>query len=98
MIKAVIPGQFLVDWFVKSLFPYIVKDVALSGVTTEEEAIIRAQQLDLVYSQSRVLYNILPNAPMTETNLTKFVPGPHADGVVGSVQNTTAQQNVNQSQ
>ena len=33
-----------------------------------------------------------------ETDPTKFVPGPHADGVVGSVQNTAAQQNVNQSQ
>ena len=50
------------DWFVKFLFPYIVKDVALLGVTTEEEVIVRAQQLDLVYSQSRVLYDILPNA------------------------------------
>jgi len=98
MIKAEIPGQFLVDWFVKSLLPYIAKDVALSGVTTEEEAIIRAQQLDLVYSQSRVLYDILPNAPRTETDPTKFVPGPHADGVVGSAQNTAAQQNVSHSQ
>jgi len=42
LIKADIPDQFLVDWFVKSLFPYIAKYVALSGVTTEEEAIIRA--------------------------------------------------------
>jgi hypothetical protein len=50
MIKADIPDQFLVDWFVKFLLPYIAKDVALSGVTTEEEAILRAQQLDLVYS------------------------------------------------
>jgi len=43
MIKADIPDQFLVDWFVKSLLPYIAKDVTLSGVTTEEEAIVRAQ-------------------------------------------------------
>lgn len=72
--------------------------MALSRVTTEEEAIIRAQQLDLVYSQSRVLYDILPNAPRAEMDPMKFVPGPHADGVVDSVQNTAAQQNVNQSQ
>ena len=98
MIKADITGQILVDWFVKSFLPYIAKDVALSGVTTEEEAIIRAQQLDLVYSQSRVLYDILPNAPRTETDPTKFVPGPHTDGVVCSIQNTVARQNVNQSQ
>ena len=76
MIKADIPGQFLVDWFVKSLLPYIAKDVALSGVTTEEEAIIRAQQLDLVYSQSRVMYDILSNAPRTcwVAKMTCFIP------------------------
>jgi len=96
MIKDDIPHQFLVDWFVKSLFPYIVKDVALFGVTKKEEAIIRAQQLDLFYSQLRVLYDILPNAPRAEANPTKFIPGPHADGMVGSIQNTVAQQNLKQ--
>jgi hypothetical protein len=32
----------------------------LSRVTIEEQAIIRAQQLDLIYSQSQVLYEIFP--------------------------------------
>ena len=91
MIKADIPDQFLVDWFVKCLLPYIAKDVALSGVTTEEEAILRAQQLDLVYSQSRVLYQIFPNAPRAETDPTKPTPGPHADGVIGSTANAVSQ-------
>jgi len=50
MIKADILDQFLVDWFLKSLLPYIAKDVALSRVTKKEEAIIRTQELDLVYS------------------------------------------------
>ena len=85
MIKDTIPDEFLVDWFVKSLLPYIVKDVALSGVNTEEEAILRAQQLDLVYSQYRVLYDILPNAPRAETDPTRPKPGVHADGVIGSM-------------
>jgi len=85
LIKADIPDQFLVDWFVKSLFPYKVKDVAHSGVKTKEEAIIRAQKLYLVYSQSRVLYDILPNAPRSEMDPKKFTPRPHADGIVGSV-------------
>jgi len=98
MIKADIPYLFLVDWFVKSLLPYIAKDVALFGVTIEEEVIIRAQQLDLVYSQSRVLYDILPNAPRAETNPAKFSPRLHADGIVGSVQNIVAHQNLNQPQ
>lgn len=98
MIKANILDQFLVDWFVKSLLPYIAKDIALSGVMKEQEVIIRAQQLDLVYSQSRVLYDILPNSPRAETKPTKFSHGPHADGIVGSVQNVAMQQNLNHPQ
>jgi len=50
----------------------------------------------MVYSQSIVLYDILPNAPRAETDPTKFTPGPHADGIVGSVQNTATQQKMNQ--
>ena len=39
----------------------------------EEEAILRAQQLDLIYSQSRILYEIIPEAPrptMMQRNLS----------------------------
>lgn len=36
MIKASIPSDFLLEWFLKSLLPYISKDVSNSGVTTEE--------------------------------------------------------------
>ena len=50
LIKYTIPPEFLLEWFLKSLFPYISKDVSTSRVTNEEEAILRAQQLDLIYS------------------------------------------------
>ena len=43
LIKATIPSKFLLEWFLKSLLPYISKDVSTSGVTNEEEAILRAQ-------------------------------------------------------
>ena len=43
MIKATIPPKFLLECFLKSLFPYISKDVSTSGVATEEEAILKAQ-------------------------------------------------------
>jgi hypothetical protein len=43
MIKAKIPPEFLLEWFLKSLFPYISKDVSTSGVSSKEEAIFRAQ-------------------------------------------------------
>jgi hypothetical protein len=35
----------------------------MGGCVTEEQAIARAQYLDLVYSQSGTLYELLPNAP-----------------------------------
>ena len=50
LIKASIPDQLLVDWFTKSLLPQITRDVAMGGVVTEEQAIARAQYMDLVYS------------------------------------------------
>ena len=48
MIKANIPPEFLLEWFLKSLFSYISKYVSTSGVATEEEAILRDQQLNLI--------------------------------------------------
>jgi hypothetical protein len=48
--KTSIPLAFLLEWFLKSLQPPILKDVTTSGVTTHEEAIFKAQQLDLIYS------------------------------------------------
>jgi hypothetical protein len=64
LIKAVIPDQLLVEWFTKSLLPQIARDVAMGGVVTEEEAIARAQYLDLVYSQSGTLYELIRTLPV----------------------------------
>ena len=43
MIKAFIPPEFLLEWFLKSLLPYIVKDVSTSVVKNKDQAIFRAQ-------------------------------------------------------
>jgi hypothetical protein len=56
LIKVPVPPAFLLEWFLKSLVPQLSKDVATSGVFSEEEAIMRAQQLELIYSQSGLLY------------------------------------------
>ena len=40
--KDFIPPKFLLEWFLKSLLPYIVKDVSTSGVQNEKRAIFRA--------------------------------------------------------
>ena len=96
MIKAPIPDQFLADWFVKSLLPTIAKDVALSGAVTEEQVILLAQHLDLVYSQFGFLYDILLNAPRSWQEFPRSSPGPHADGIVGFVANVFVGQVVSQ--
>jgi hypothetical protein len=55
----------LVEIFMKSMLPTISHDVAMGGVVTEEEVIARAQYMDLVYSQSGTLYELIPNTPHT---------------------------------
>ena len=104
MIKAFIPAEFLLEWFLKSLFPYIAKDVSISGVQNEEQAIFRAHELDLIYAQSGLLYEIIPNAPCSSFD-PKVKPGPHADDIVGcasakpadSVAKKVSQLSINQS-
>ena len=65
------------------MLPYIAKDVSTSEVQNEEQAIFRAQELDLIYAQSKILYEIVPNAPRSNFD-PNIKPGPHADGIVGS--------------
>ena len=52
----------------------------------------RAQHLDLIYSQSGTLYDIIPNAPRPSNDTSRATPGPHADGVIGSVSTTSVSQ------
>ena len=49
----------------------------------EEQAIFRAQELDLIYAQSKLLYEIIPNTLHSSFD-PKIKHGPHADGIVGS--------------
>jgi hypothetical protein len=63
LIKAPVPPAFLLEWFLKSLVPHLSKDIVTSGVFSEEDTIMRTQQLELIYSQPSLLYEILPDAP-----------------------------------
>jgi hypothetical protein len=63
LIKVPVPPTFLLEWFLKSLFPQVPKDIAMSGVFFEEDAIMRVQQLELIYSQSGLLYEVFLDAP-----------------------------------
>ena len=62
MVKEFVRDQPLTEWFIKSMLPSITEDVAKGGVITEEKFIARAQYLDLIYTQSGMLYEKIPNA------------------------------------
>jgi hypothetical protein len=85
MIKAIIPDLLLAEWFTKSLLPLITHDVAMGGTITEEETIAQNQYLDLVYSQSGTLYELLLNVAPANVDPSKSSSSSHADGVIGSI-------------
>ena len=58
----------------------------MGGAITEEQSISRAQYLDLVYSQSETLYDLIPQAPCPSTDLAKPSVEVPVDGIVGSIQ------------
>lgn len=62
IIQFDILDQILTEWFTKSFIPPIAKDIAMGGCVIEEQTIVCAQYLDLVYSQFRTLYELLPGA------------------------------------
>jgi hypothetical protein len=66
--------------------------VATSRVFSKEDAIMRAQQFELIYSQSSLLYNILPDVPHSILDKTRQRAGPHADGIVSLAQTKPAEQ------
>ena len=81
-----------------------MKDVSTSEVQNKEQAIFRAQELDFIYAQFGLMYEIIPNAPRSSFN-PKIKPGPHADRIVGctstkptdSVVKQVSQLSINQS-
>jgi hypothetical protein len=86
LIKLDLPDQLLAEWFTKSFVNKISHDISMGGVVTEEQAISHAQYLDLVYSQTGTLYDLLPDAPRPSTTATSTTPTTsHAvDGVIGT--------------
>jgi hypothetical protein len=87
-----VPPTFLLEWFLKSLVPRLSKDVTMSGVFFEEDAIMRAQHLEIIYSQSGLLYEILTNVPRSILDKTRQRVGPHVDSIVGFVQTNPTEQ------
>jgi hypothetical protein len=98
MIKVPVPPEFLLEWFRKSLVLQLSKDVATSEVFSEEDTIMRVQQLELIYSQSGLLYEIFPDALRSILDKTKQRYRPHANGIIGSAQTKPANPLSNQFQ
>jgi hypothetical protein len=71
LIKVPVPPIFLLEWFLKSLVPQLSKDVMTCRVFSEEYAIMRAQQFELIYSQFGLLCNIFPDAPRSILDKTR---------------------------
>ena len=44
----------------------------------------------MIYSQSGVLHKYFPNAPRSKLDLSKTKPGPHGDGLIGSINSGAA--------
>ena len=61
----------------------------MGGVVTKEQAISHAQYLDLVYSQSGTLYDLIPHAPRPTTDPSRPATEPPIDGILGFVQTQT---------
>ena len=98
LIKFEIDDQFLTEWFTKSFMAPIARDIAMGGCVTEEQAIARAEYLDLVYSQFGTLYELLPNAPRPSSNPETSKPQVVCpiDGVIGLVSQTLAKSSFKQ--
>ena len=70
----------------------ISKDVAQRNPTSEEDAICKAQHLELIYTQSGYIYNILPNIQRLQSyqefpgmsNSTDELIGSMTQGYLGS--------------
>ena len=60
-------------------------------MTTEEEVIPKAQQLNLIYAQFQILFEIIPDPPRYNMDFMKPNPRPHVDGIVGSIESPSVE-------
>jgi hypothetical protein len=58
-------------------------------VFSEKEAIMRAYQIELIYSQSSMLYEIFPYVSWSTLNKAKKKYEPHANGIPGLEKRTS---------
>ena len=59
----------------------------MSSALTDDQVILKAQQLDLIYSHSNTLYDTIPHASIPSTNQSRPTPRLHVDATVDVVIN-----------
>ena len=86
LCKIKLDDRIFLDWFLKPLLPPITKDIASECPQSKEEAILKAQQFDLIYSQSGYLYTVIPDSPRLSTSYYNAPGASHtANDIIGSV-------------
>ena len=60
-------------------------------MTKEEEAIVRASQIYMIYAHSSIMYEIIMDSKRSNTKPMKLKPIPHAYGIIGWVETTTVE-------
>ena len=86
LCKIQLDDKIFMDWFLKTFLPPIAKDVTSECPQSEEEAILKAQQFDLIYAHSRYLYTVIPYAPRPSTSYRDAPGASHAtDDIIGSI-------------
>jgi hypothetical protein len=86
LCKAETTKEQRLNWFLKSLVIFIVKDVAYTFPRSKEESIIKEQQFDLIYAQSGYLYKVFLDAPRPiPFGQDKPAMSHAADGLIGSM-------------
>jgi hypothetical protein len=85
LCKAETTKEQHLDWFLKSLVSILAKYVASTFTQSEEEAMKKAQQFNLIYAQLGYLYTVLPYAPRP-VPFGQDKPGMShiADGLIGT--------------
>lgn len=70
----------------------------MGGCVIEEQSISHAQYLDLVYSQSGTLYEILPDArrPSLDLTASKYPDVPPVDSVIGYMSQASTKSSLKQ--
>ena len=66
----------------------------MSSALTDDQVILKAQQLYLIYSHSNTLYDTIPHASGPSANQPRPTPGLHVDVILDVVINSAMNQMV----